>query len=89
VAQAGNILVGFEAGIDQVFSQRTNDAVAPGEDLADRLRIAQLCAARRLDDATGGGIDHRRDAARLGVESVDWLVRRHQRVTSAPQRQRF
>ena len=29
-AQAGDILVGFEAGINQVFSQRADDAIAPG-----------------------------------------------------------
>ena len=37
MAQAGDIGVGFEAGIDQVFGQGADDAIAPGIDFPDLL----------------------------------------------------
>ena len=47
-------------------SQRADDAVAAGVDFADPV----LALARGFDHAAGGGIDHRGDAAGLGIESV-------------------
>ena len=54
------------AGVDQVFSQRTYDAVAPGVDLADPV----LVFPGGFDDAAGGGIDDGGDATGLGVKGV-------------------
>src|SRR5690606_31857340 len=57
---------GLLAGVDQLFAQRTDDAVTTGVDLADPV----LVLACRLDNATGTCIDDRGDATRLGVEKV-------------------
>ncbi len=73
VAQGGNGARGFLAGVDQVFRQRSDDAVAAGIDLADLV----LVLACRLDHAAGGGIDYRGHAAGLCIESV-FLTSSHQ-----------
>src|SRR5690606_40004223 len=39
VAQGGNVLRRFQAGVDQILGQCTDDAVAPSIDLADLVRI--------------------------------------------------
>ena len=57
---------GNDEGFDQVFVQRTEDAVAPGEHLADHVAVL----TRRLDDAAGSRVDDRRDATGLRVEQV-------------------
>ena len=53
-AQAGDILVGFEAGINQVFGQRADDAIATGKNFPDFLGMATCflnqAARRRIDD---------------------------------------
>ena len=54
------------AGVDQVFGERAENAVAPGEDLADPARVL----AGRLDDAAGGGIDNGGDTAGLSIEGI-------------------
>ena len=58
--------IGFETRIDQVLGQDADDAIPPGIDLADHLRMA----ARGLQHAAGRSVDHRGDSARLGIESV-------------------
>ncbi|GBE09471.1 hypothetical protein BMS3Abin12_00015 [bacterium BMS3Abin12] len=70
VAQGGDGLRRFPAGIDQVLGERTDDPVAPGIDLAD----AVLVPARGLDDAAGAGVDDGGDPAGLGVKGI--LLRR-------------
>ncbi len=54
LAQAGNIGVGFEAGVDQVFGQGTNDAIAPGIHFPDFLGMPACflnqATRRRIDD---------------------------------------
>jgi hypothetical protein len=54
------------AHIDEILGERADDAVAPGVDLADVLRVPQ----GGLDDAAGGGVDDGRYAARLGIEGI-------------------
>ena len=54
------------AGVDQVFGQRADDAVAPGVDLADLV----LVGARGFDHAAGRCVDDGGDTARLCVEGV-------------------
>src|SRR5262245_12176320 len=66
VFERGDRGFGFKAGIDEVFSQGADDSVASGKDLADLLRML----TRRLQHATGRGVDHRGDPARLGVERI-------------------
>ena len=66
VFERGDRGFGLDAGIDQVFSQGADDAVAPGIDLADLLRMP----ARSLQDAASRHVDHRGDPARLGVERI-------------------
>jgi hypothetical protein len=53
VAQAGDIRVGFEAGVDQVFGQGADDAIAPGIDFPDLLGMP----ACFLDQAARRGVD--------------------------------
>src|SRR3954447_3527846 len=57
---------GLCARVDQIFSQGADDAIAPGIDIANLLRMLP----RGLQYATGGGVDHRADPARLGVERI-------------------
>src|SRR3954471_23025172 len=64
--QRGDRGFGLFARVDQIFSQGADDAVAPGINLANPLRIL----ARGLQYATGGRVDHRTDPARLGVERI-------------------
>src|SRR4029078_2030678 len=66
VLERGDRGVGLEAGIDQVFGQGADDAVAPGIDLADLLRMP----AGSLQDAASPHVDPRADPARLGVERL-------------------
>ena len=69
VAQGRDIGVGLLRCVDEVFSQRANDAVASGIDRADAIAVL----ARGLDDATGRSVDHGGHAARLRVERVAFL----------------
>ncbi len=66
VHQGRNGRCAFLAGVDHVFGQCTDDAVASGVDVGDLLRMF----ARGLDDAAGGGIDDGGNTARLGIKSV-------------------
>jgi hypothetical protein len=64
--QRGDVGVGFLAGVDQVFGQRADDAVAAGVDGADLVGML----AGGLDDAAGGGVDDGGDAAGLRIERI-------------------
>ncbi len=64
--ESGNGACRFLVGVDHVFGQRADDAVAPGIDVGDLVFVF----AGRFDHAAGAGIDHRGHAARLGVESI-------------------
>src|SRR5574343_788114 len=66
VPQAGDIGIGFEAGIDQVFGQGTDNAIAPGIDFPDLVGMA----ACFLDQAARRGVDDGRNAPRLSVEGI-------------------
>jgi hypothetical protein len=66
VTERGNRLFGSEAGVDEVFGQRPDDAVAPGINSADLLRVLPCV----LQHPAGGGIDHGSNAARLGIEGI-------------------
>ncbi len=66
VAQGGDVFRRLQAGIDQIFGQRTNDAVAARVDLADLVRML----ASSLDNPGGGGVDHCGNPAGLGVEGI-------------------
>lgn len=66
MAQAGDVFCRFQAGIDQLFQQRTDDAIAASVDLADFIRMQ----AGGFDHAAGAGIDYGGDAAGLGVEGI-------------------
>ena len=69
LAQGGDAAGGFFAGVDQVFGQRTDDAVATGVDLADFVFV-QPCG---FNHAAGRGVDDRGDATGLGVKSVHFF----------------
>ena len=69
IAQAGDRLGGFFAGVDQVFGQRADDAVASRVHLADLVFVL----ARRLDHAARRCVDDGSDAAGLRIESVAFL----------------
>ncbi len=56
----------FFAGVDQLFSECTDDAVPTGVDLADDIFVFP----GGFDDAGGGSIDDGGDAAGLSVESI-------------------
>src|SRR5699024_612988 len=66
VTQACDCSRRFGAGIDQVFGERADNAVAPGIDSAYPVGEA----ASGLDDAGGGCIDGGGDTATLGVENI-------------------
>ena len=55
-AQAGDILVGFEAGINQVFSQCANDAIAASKYFPDSIGMPACflnqAARRGIDDGS-------------------------------------
>ena len=73
LAQRGDVAGGFFAGVDQVFGQRADDAVATGIHLADFVFVQ----TRGFNHAAGRGVDDRGDAAGLGVEGVhffDWAL---------------
>ncbi len=66
MSQRSHIRVRNRGGIDQVFGQRPDNAVAPGVDGTDLVTIGP----GGFDHARCGSIDDRGDAARLGVKSV-------------------
>ena len=66
----------FLAGVDQVFGQRADDAVAAGIDLAD----GRCARARSGSRRTATGVDDGGDAAGLRVEGI--LLRSGHAVTS-------
>jgi hypothetical protein len=57
---------GFLAGVDQVFCQSADDAVAAGVQLSDTIFVT----AAGLDDTGCRRVDDSGDTAGLGVESV-------------------
>ncbi len=57
---------GLGRGVDHVFRQGAQDAVAPRVDAAELV----LVLARRLDDPAGARVDDGGHAPRLGVENV-------------------
>ncbi len=59
VAQGGDVLGRLQAGIDQLFGQRTDDAVTAGVHLADLVRVLTGC----FDYAGCGGVDDGGNAA--------------------------
>lgn len=66
VAKCGNGAGALLARIDEVLAQRADDSIAAGEHPADPVAVL----AGGFDETTGAGIDHRRDTAGLGIESV-------------------
>ena len=74
-AQRGNGLCRLLRGIDQVFSQSTQDAVAPGVHGADAVGVP----ACRFDHAASRGVDDGGNATGLGIESI---FKRHGKVSS-------
>ena len=66
-AQRRDRLGRLQAGVDQLFGERAEDAVAAGVDGADAVGVP----ARRFDHAAGRGVDDRGDAAGLGVEGIE------------------
>ncbi len=66
VAQGCNGFCRLLASVDQVLPQSADDAIETGVDFADLVLVLACC----LDDATGAGVDHRCDAAGLGVEKI-------------------
>jgi hypothetical protein len=66
-AQRRDRLGRLQAGVDQLFGQRAEDAVAAGVDGADAIGMP----ARGFDHAAGGGVDDRSDAAGLGIEGIE------------------
>ncbi len=61
---------GIDAGINQIFGQGADDAIAPRIDLANFTRVF----ARGFQDATSRGVDHGGDTARLGIKSIFWGI---------------
>src|SRR5690606_16872761 len=59
VAQGGDVLCGFEAGIDQILGERANNAVAARVDFADPVRML----ACRFNHAGGRSVDNCGNAA--------------------------
>src|SRR5690606_42138446 len=66
VAQGGNVLRRFQAGVDQILGQCTDDAVAASIDLADLVRML----ASGFDNPGSRGVDYCGNPAGLGVEGV-------------------
>ena len=66
VAQCGDGFVGFLTGVDHVFGERADDAVAPGVDPADAVAVL----ARGFQHAASRDIDDGGHPAGLRVESV-------------------
>jgi hypothetical protein len=66
VFERGDRRLGFKAGIDQILGQGADDAIAPGIDLADLLRML----ARSFEDARSRSVNYCANTARLGVERI-------------------
>jgi len=66
VLERSDILGRFLVGVDEVFGEGADDAVATGIDIGDLVRVL----AAGFDDAAGRGVDYGGNAAGLGVESV-------------------
>jgi len=66
ITQSADGVVGLLTGVDQIFGQRTDDAVAPGVDPADPVRLL----AGGFDQTAGRSVDNGGHAAGLGVECV-------------------
>ena len=66
MAERGDRLLRFLAGIDEILGQRADDPVPARVDLAEHFRMA----TGRLDDSGRRGVDDRGHAAGLGVEDV-------------------
>jgi len=56
----------FLIGVDHVFSQRADNAVAAGINVGNLVAMLACC----LDDTTGARIDDCGNTARLGIERV-------------------
>ena len=78
VAQCPDRRRALLAGVDHVLGQRPDDAVPPGIELADLVRVL----ARGFDHPAGGGVDDGGDAAGLGVEGVLWGCSWYQEPTA-------
>src|SRR5215469_8171960 len=66
VLERGDCGLGFDACVDEIFGQGTDDAIAPGVNFADLLRIT----AGGLQDTAGRSVNHRGNTARLSVEGI-------------------
>ncbi len=66
VAEGRDIGGGLFVGVDQVFGEGADDAVASGIDVGDLVRIL----AGGFDHPAGGGVDHGGDSAGLSVKGV-------------------
>src|SRR5258706_7326698 len=64
--ERGDRGVRLNASIDQIFSQRADDAIAPGIYLANLLWML----ACSLQKTTGGSVDNCANAARLGIKCI-------------------
>ena len=64
--ESGDRLRALPAGVDEIFGQGADDAVASGEHLAHPIRVHPC----RLDHSGRGRVDDCGDAARLGIERV-------------------
>jgi hypothetical protein len=64
--EAGNRRFALLAGVDEILAQGADDAIAASVDLTDPGAVLSGC----LDDSAGGGIDHGRHTAGLGVKGV-------------------
>ena len=66
VPQGGDVRLALLARVDELLAEHADDAVLAGEHLADPVAVR----TGRFDHPAGGGVDHRRHSARLGVEHV-------------------
>ena len=68
VFEGGDRRIGLDARVDQIFGQGADNAIAPRINLTDLVRMLS-CS---LQHATGRGVDHGSDPARLCVKGISW-----------------
>jgi hypothetical protein len=64
--QGSDRRIGFLAGIYQILGQGADDAVTAGIDSADAIPVL----SGGFNQSAGAGIDHRGDAAGLGIKGI-------------------
>ena len=71
MSEGGNIFRRFQAGVDQLFIECGENAVAAGVEFANPVTVS----AAGFNNTTGGGVDSRCHASRLGIKCIFFSIK--------------